>query len=196
MSLPPRHEEFTPFDFVPSHHTLYGEIIQQDSSGETQSAYQPTPHPMQGPKDPPIVQNLLSELRTLAALESSIYLARSLSRSSVVALHTPARRLARTIVTFGVDDGVAFGLRALRAIEAVVDGCRDNVRGLCFWWSNCVQLRWMLWAMCGACGCTSPVLCKTLPVAVHPSSLHPSTPTHPHQGVRMQQTQIWETFQL
>lgn len=102
-------------------------------------------HHSSKPYDDVVVQSLLSELRTLAALESSIYLARSRTTS----LHTPARRLARTIVTFGVDDGIAFGLRALRAIEAVVGGCRDDIRGLCFWWSNCVQLRWMLWAMCG-----------------------------------------------
>ena len=34
-----------------------------------------------------------------------------------------------------------------RAIEAAADGCSDVV-GMAYWWSNCIQLRWMLWAMC------------------------------------------------
>ena len=33
-----------------------------------------------------------------------------------------------------------------RAIEAASDGSTDVV-GMAFWWSNCIQLRWMLWAM-------------------------------------------------
>ncbi len=35
-----------------------------------------------------------------------------------------------------------------RAIEAAVDGCSEDVPGLAHWWSNCLHLRWMLWAMC------------------------------------------------
>ncbi len=34
-----------------------------------------------------------------------------------------------------------------RAIEAAADACSDVV-GMAYWWSNCIQLRWMLWAMC------------------------------------------------
>ena len=34
-----------------------------------------------------------------------------------------------------------------RAIEAAADGCGSDVGGLSFWWSNCLHLRWMLWAM-------------------------------------------------
>ena len=34
-----------------------------------------------------------------------------------------------------------------RAIEAAADGCGSDVAGLAFWWSNCLHLRWMLWAM-------------------------------------------------
>ena len=33
-----------------------------------------------------------------------------------------------------------------RAVEAAAEGTTDIV-GLAFWWSNCLQLRWMLWAM-------------------------------------------------
>ena len=32
-------------------------------------------------------------------------------------------------------------------MEAAADGCSDVV-GMAYWWSNCIQLRWMLWAMC------------------------------------------------
>ena len=38
-----------------------------------------------------------------------------------------------------------------RAIEAASDGSTDVV-GMAFWWSNCIQLRWMLWAMCHGAG--------------------------------------------
>lgn len=34
-----------------------------------------------------------------------------------------------------------------RAIEAAADAASD-IPGQSFWWSNCIQLRWMLWAMC------------------------------------------------
>ena len=40
---------------------------------------------------------------------------------------------------------------ACRAIEAASDGSTDVV-GMAFWWSNCIQLRWMLWAMCNGAG--------------------------------------------
>lgn len=33
-----------------------------------------------------------------------------------------------------------------RAVEAAAEASADVV-GRAFWWSNCIQLRWMLWAM-------------------------------------------------
>ena len=39
------------------------------------------------------------------------------------------------------------GHAGYRAIEAAADGCGSDVAGLSFWWSNCLHLRWMLWAM-------------------------------------------------
>jgi len=36
-----------------------------------------------------------------------------------------------------------------RAIEAAADAASD-ISGQAYWWSNCIQLRWMLWAMCNA----------------------------------------------
>ena len=37
-------------------------------------------------------------------------------------------------------------VRACRAVEAAAESASDVV-GRAFWWSNCIQLRWMLWAM-------------------------------------------------
>ena len=37
-------------------------------------------------------------------------------------------------------------LHACRAVEAAAESASDVV-GRAFWWSNCIQLRWMLWAM-------------------------------------------------
>ncbi|KAK9805120.1 hypothetical protein WJX72_000185 [[Myrmecia] bisecta] len=97
------------------------------------------------------------ELRTIAALEASVYLARAgkgrARRVKVKSVHAPARRLARTTISLGPEEGIMFGLRAIRAVEAEADSCSDIV-GMAYWWSNCIQLRWMLWAMChgGALG--------------------------------------------
>ena len=35
----------------------------------------------------------------------------------------------------------------LRAMEAAADAASD-IPGQSYWWSNCIQLRWMLWAVC------------------------------------------------
>ncbi|KAK9789237.1 hypothetical protein WJX73_008930, partial [Symbiochloris irregularis] len=107
---------------------------------------------------PPVSEDDLSdveainrELRMVAALEASVYLARSGKgggkRVKAKAVHAPARRLARTTISLGPEEGITFGLRAIRAIQAAADGSTDVV-GMAFWWSNCIQLRWMLWAMC------------------------------------------------
>ncbi|KAL0019458.1 hypothetical protein WJX77_004963 [Trebouxia sp. C0004] len=97
------------------------------------------------------IESMVRELRTAAALEASVYLARSgkgnARRVKARSVHAPARRLARTTISLGPDEGIAFGLRAVRAIEAAADGCSDVI-GMAYWWSNCIQLRWMLWAMC------------------------------------------------
>ena len=37
-------------------------------------------------------------------------------------------------------------MHACRAVEAAAESASDVV-GRAFWWSNCIQLRWMLWAM-------------------------------------------------
>lgn len=53
-------------------------------------------------------------------LQSAVYLAGGKRASSGDSghLHTPARRLARTIICLGPQEGLAFGLQAIRAIEA------------------------------------------------------------------------------
>ncbi|CAL5224103.1 g6734 [Coccomyxa viridis] len=96
------------------------------------------------------LERLQKELRTVAALEAAVYTARagkgSQRRIKARTCHAPARRLARTTISLGPDEGILFGLRAIRAVEAAAESASDVV-GRAFWWSNCIQLRWMLWAM-------------------------------------------------
>lgn len=42
-------------------------------------------------------------------------------------LHAPARRLARTILALGPQEGLAFGLQAARAIEATAGAASGDV---------------------------------------------------------------------
>lgn len=62
-------------------------------------------------------------------------------------LHAPARRLARTILSLGPQEGLAFGLQAIRAIESTAGAASGDLHRLTFWWSNILQLRLMLWAL-------------------------------------------------
>lgn len=34
-----------------------------------------------------------------------------------------------------------------RAIDSAAESATD-IPGQAYWWSNCIQLRWMLWAVC------------------------------------------------
>lgn len=36
---------------------------------------------------------------------------------------------------------------ANRAMDTAADSATD-IPGQAYWWSNCIQLRWMLWAVC------------------------------------------------
>ena len=60
-----------------------------------------------------------------ACLQASVYLVRSgkgnVRRVKAHSVHAPARRLARTTISLGPDDGIAFGLRAVR--YAICDHC-------------------------------------------------------------------------
>ena len=52
-------------------------------------------------------------------MQASVYLARSgkgagSKRVKAKHVHAPARRLARTIISLGQDEGVTFGVRAIR----------------------------------------------------------------------------------
>lgn len=42
-------------------------------------------------------------------------------------LHAPARRLARTIISLGPQDGLAFGIHAIRAIEATAGAASGDM---------------------------------------------------------------------
>lgn len=112
------------------------------------------------------VEVVLQELRTAAAIEASVHLVRRRAaarmrtgaQASQAAAYAPARRLARTIITLGPEEGVLFGLKALRALEAEARGSLSpsGMGAAAFWWSNCVLLRWMLWAVCGGGTACSP----------------------------------------
>ena len=58
------------------------------------------------------------EVRTVQA---SVYLARSgkgggSKRVKAKHVHAPARRLARTIISLGQEEGITFGVRAIRCV--------------------------------------------------------------------------------
>uniref|UniRef100_A0A383VEV2 C2 NT-type domain-containing protein n=1 Tax=Tetradesmus obliquus TaxID=3088 RepID=A0A383VEV2_TETOB len=93
------------------------------------------------------VSSLQDELLMSAAVEFAIYNAqrpllpgRLPSRS----VHAPARRIARTLVCLGRQDGLPFGQLALRQLSACVVAGRSDIRGLATWWSNAVHLRGFL----------------------------------------------------
>ena len=119
----------------------------------------PEPQQPPTPTPPGLLESVARELRAVAALEAGVYFAGSSSgggggsgsggaATSARALQAPARRLARTVVGLGPEEGAAFGARALRAIEAVAcAGGGGDMHRLAFWWSNVLQLRWMFWAL-------------------------------------------------
>eukprot|EP00878_Enallax_costatus_P020355 GHUV01021510.1.p1 GENE.GHUV01021510.1~~GHUV01021510.1.p1 ORF type:complete len:707 (+),score=273.69 GHUV01021510.1:214-2121(+) len=93
------------------------------------------------------VTSLQDELLMAAATEFAIYNAqrpllpgRQLSRS----IHAPARRIARTLVCLGRQDGIPFGQLALRQVSAGVVAGRSDTQLLAFWWTNAVHLRGFL----------------------------------------------------
>lgn len=68
---------------------------------------------------------------------------------STAILYAPARRIARTIMALGPQDGSAFAMAALGALRSealgCVHGCEPMAGG--YWLLNVMQLRWMLWAL-------------------------------------------------
>ena len=62
-------------------------------------------------------------------------------------LQAPARRLARTIMILGPEEGTAFGLRAVTAIQAAAAASLGDPHCLLLWWANAVTLRWSFWAL-------------------------------------------------
>lgn len=65
------------------------------------------------------------------------------------ALQAPARRLARTIIILGEDEGTAFALRAIAAIRVAGSASLGDSHRLLLWWANLVTLRWSLWTLGG-----------------------------------------------
>eukprot|EP00877_Chromochloris_zofingiensis_P005908 jgi/Chrzof1/1570/Cz10g12240.t1 len=90
---------------------------------------------------------LQDELLIAAAVEFGVYNgSRALlpGRAPGRVIHSPARRIARTLVCLGRQDGLPFGHLALRHIEASVVGHRSDVQQLAYWWTNCCHLRGFL----------------------------------------------------
>ncbi|KAH7618391.1 hypothetical protein Ndes2526B_g07329 [Nannochloris sp. 'desiccata'] len=104
-----------------------------------------------------LTASLHRELQISAALESAIFLAghgwatssSSYHRRQLKAeqLQAPARRLARTIIILGPDEGAAFGQRAVSAIRAAAAASLSDPHRLLLWWANAVTLRWSFWAL-------------------------------------------------
>ena len=95
------------------------------------------------------------ELLTAAATEVCVHMAQlsaadAAARPTRALQHAPARRLARTVVSLGPEQGLAFGTQALHLVEAQLQATRGDLGGLVFWWSNWVHMRALLQAMVGA----------------------------------------------
>ena len=92
------------------------------------------------------------------ALQSAVYRAGGRRAFSGEArhLHAPARRLARTIIGLGPQEGLAFGLQAMRAIEATAGAGSGDLHRYGEWGTarvsshaSCATLA-VLWS-CAAC---------------------------------------------
>lgn len=87
------------------------------------------------------------ELLTAAAMEFCLYLAQHpvvLGRKASRAVHAPARRVARTLVCLGRQDGLAFGHTVLRHVQSAAVANRSDLRQLAFWWTNACHMRGFL----------------------------------------------------
>ena len=62
-------------------------------------------------------------------------------------MQAPARRLARTIIVLGKEDGTKFALQALCAIKNACIASLGDCHRLQLWWSTLVSLRWSFWAL-------------------------------------------------
>lgn len=94
------------------------------------------------------------ELQVAAALEAAVFLAGRGWGSSwnhrqpkIEEFQAPARRLARTIIILGPEEGVAFGRRAVAAVRAAASASLGDPHRLLLWWANAMTLRWSFWAL-------------------------------------------------
>lgn len=87
-----------------------------------------------------------TELLTIAATEVCVYLARisSQGRKPARNMHAMARRVARTMVCLGQNQGTAFGRQVISMVEAQAHALGPDLAGVVFFWSNMVHLRGML----------------------------------------------------
>ncbi|MEW5311714.1 MAG: hypothetical protein WDW38_003403 [Sanguina aurantia] len=91
-------------------------------------------------------QSLERELLTVAALEVAVSLAHPNAPQGGRArgAHAPARRLARTMMCMGKEQGAPFGCTALRMMERQLSATVSDLPGLAFWWSNIIHMRAIL----------------------------------------------------
>lgn len=86
------------------------------------------------------------ELLHAVAAEVCVYLAKVASKGKRPErnAHAAARRLARTMVSLGPQQGPAFGQHMLRLVSAQVSASAGELSTLAFWWSNVAHLRGLL----------------------------------------------------
>ncbi|KAI8469921.1 MAG: hypothetical protein J3K34DRAFT_511741 [Monoraphidium minutum] len=87
------------------------------------------------------------EMLAAAATEVAVHLGRRAlvpGRGAARAAHAPARRIVRTLVCLGHQEGALFGDAALRHMQAAALAGRGEPGQLAFWWSNAVHMRGFL----------------------------------------------------
>ena len=62
-------------------------------------------------------------------------------------MQAPARRIARTIIGLGAEEGLRFIKRAIEAIKHSCVASLGDVQKTILWWSTMVTLRWSFWTL-------------------------------------------------
>lgn len=88
-----------------------------------------------------------NELLMAAASEMAVHMARPVagnSKRAERAAHAAARRLVRTMVCLGPQQGPVFGNHVLRLISSHIDCGSTDLATLAFWWTNLAHMRALL----------------------------------------------------
>lgn len=102
-------------------------------------------------------EELKRELETVAALEHAIYnagrklLPKMMSgvgyQPNMEALQSPARRISRTILMMGQEQGSLFGAQAAESIRSSALIASADINLLSLWWATAVTLRFSFWGL-------------------------------------------------